>query len=228
MKEIFKFGKETNSAQTDADGFPTRRAFLKSSSAAALTAITLSAAPVSVFGGNFKLSAQTADALNFALALEFLQDEFYRAALNQNGLIPPETRRVFERIGADEAAHVKLLRSLLGNGAITKPDFDFTAGGAFGDVFDRYDTFLAVAQVFEDTGARALRGQTDNLQSREISTHALRIGSDEARHAATIRRIRAGESLSADESNDAFASQSFDEPLTFGQVSEITNLFLKS
>lgn len=191
MKEIFDSSKQTKAAKTGDGRFFTRRAFLKTSGAAALTVFTLSAAPISTFGGNFSLSAQSADALNFALALEFLQDEFYRAALSKNGLIPSGARGVFEQIGKDEAAHAKFLRSLLGNKAVGKPDFDFTAGGAFGGVFSNYQTFLALSQAFEDTGVRAYKGQAENLKGNaEILTTALQIHSVEARHAAMVRKIR--------------------------------------
>jgi len=96
-----------------------------------------------------------------------------------------------ERIGKDEAAHVALLRQTLGSSAVKKPTFDFTAGGAFADVFSNYRTFLALSQSFEDTGVRAYKGQAGNLLgSDDILTVALQIHSVEARHAATVRQIR--------------------------------------
>ena len=82
-------------------------------------------------------------------------------------------------------------RSVLGGKAVAKPNFDFTAGGAFGDVFSNYQTFLALSQAFEDTGVRAYKGQAGNLMSNDqILTTALQIHSVEARHAAEVRRIR--------------------------------------
>lgn len=110
------------------------------------------------FGKEDKLPGKIVDVLNFALTLEYLEDEFYRTALGSSGLIPRNTQTVFSQISKHETAHVALLKSVLGSKAVAKPSFDFTAGGAFGDVFKNYQTFLAVAQAFEDTGVRAYKG----------------------------------------------------------------------
>ena len=143
------------------------------------------------FGADKKLPGKIADVLNFALTLEYLEDEFYRTALGSSGLIPRNTKAVFSQISKHETAHVALLKSVLGSKATPKPKFDFTAGGAFGDVFRNYQTFLAVSQAFEDTGVRAYKGQAGNLQDNgKILTVALQIHSVEARHAAEVRRLR--------------------------------------
>jgi hypothetical protein len=90
-----------------------------------------------------------------------------------------------------KTSHVNLLRMVLGSQAVAKPNFDFTAGGAFGGVFRNYQTFSALSQAFEDTGVRAYEGQAGNLKGNDkILTTALQIHSVEARHAAMVRRIR--------------------------------------
>ena len=153
--------------------------------------IALGALSSATFGQGSPLPAQIVDTLNFALTLEFLEDEFYRTAINSRNLIPNTTRKVFRQISDHEAAHVKFLQGALGTAATTKPTFDFTAGGAFADVFSNYQTFLAVSQAFEDTGVRAYKGQAGNLISNnDVLTAALSIHSVEARHASQVRRIR--------------------------------------
>ena len=153
--------------------------------------VTFGALAATSYGQNKKLPGKIADVLNFALTLEYLEDEFYRTALGSPSLIPSDTQDVFAQISKHEAAHVALLKSVLGSGAVAKPNFDFTAGGAFGDVFTNYQTFLAVSQAFEDTGVRAYKGQAGNLISNaKILTVALQIHSVEARHAAEVRRLR--------------------------------------
>ncbi len=155
------------------------------------TIISFGALAGAAYGQDSKLPGKIVDVLNFALTLEFLEDEFYRTALGSGNLIPGETRDVFGQISKHETAHVNLLRSVLGGKAVAKPNFDFTAGGAFGDVFSNYQTFLAVSQALEDTGVRAYKGQAGNLRSNDkILTTALQIHSVEARHAAMVRRIR--------------------------------------
>lgn len=129
-------------------------------------------------------------ALQLALILEYLEDEFYQMALDTNGLIPAADQAIIAQISQHESAHVAFLASALGDMAPMKPDFDFTVGGAF-DTFGDYPTFLALSQAFEDTGVRAYKGQAGNLMSNgDLLTAGLQIHSVEARHASQIRRLR--------------------------------------
>lgn len=129
-------------------------------------------------------------ALQLALTLEYLEDEFYAIALDTNGLIPSADQAIIAQIGQHEADHVAFLQSALGAAAPAKPTFDFTMDGQL-DTFTNYQTFLAVAQAFEDTGVRAYKGQAGNLMSNgDLLTAALQIHSVEARHASQIRRLR--------------------------------------
>ncbi len=157
----------------------------------ATAATVLGVASTAAFGEGAKLPRKIAEVLNFALTLEYLEDEFYRTGLGTSGLIPSENRATFETIGKHEAAHVEVLKGALGSHAVKKPEFDFTAKGAFKDVFSNYKTFLALSQAFEDTGVRAYKGQAGNLMGNDdILTVALQIHSVEARHAAEVRLIR--------------------------------------
>lgn len=130
-------------------------------------------------------------ALQLALTLEYLEDEFYRLGL-ESGVIPPGGRdeKVFMQIAKHEKSHVEFLKAGLGANVIAKPTFDFTVGGAFSPFTD-YPTFLALAQAFEDTGVRAYKGQAANLiTTPDLLTAALQIHSVEARHASEVRRLR--------------------------------------
>ena len=138
-------------------------------------------------------------ALQLALTLEYLEDEFYRLGL-ESGVIPTGGRdeKVFMQIAQHEADHVEFLIAGLGANAVAKPTFDFTVGGAF-DPFNAtgignaaaYQQFLILAQAFEDTGVRAYKGQAANLISTpDLLTAALQIHSVEARHASEVRRLR--------------------------------------
>jgi len=146
-----------------------------------------------VFG---QVPANIVAVLNFALTLEYLEDEFYRTGLAATALIPAADRAIFMQISKHEIAHVALLKSVLGSQAVAKPTFDYTAGngsgtGPFVGVFTVYGTFQAIAQAFEDTGVRAYKGQAGAVASDDnILTTALQIHSVEARHAAVVRRLR--------------------------------------
>src|ERR1700733_7422642 len=158
----------------------------------ATASTVIGAASTAAFGEGEKLPEKIVEVLNFALTLEYLEDEFYRTAVGTDNLIPSENRATFETIGKHEAAHVEVLKGALGSHAVKKPEFDFTAKGTFEDVFSNYKTFLALSQSFEDLGVGAYKAQAGNLMGNgEILTVALRIHSVEARHAATVRLIRA-------------------------------------
>lgn len=152
------------------------------------------------FGSVFKKAygqttpSSVLDVLNYALTLEYLEAEFYTTAVASQGLIPGSDNAGIVTIRDHENAHVVFLKTAIesaGGTPVSKPEFDFTAGGMYGNVFSNYDIFLAVAQAFEDTGVRAYKGQAANLMSnKDVLTAALNIHSVEARHAAHIRRIR--------------------------------------
>ncbi|MCX2492298.1 ferritin-like domain-containing protein [Pedobacter sp. PF22-3] len=134
------------------------------------------------------------DVLNFALALEYLEYNYYNHALTNSTITFPTaaSNAAITTIRAHERAHVDLLKSALqitGADGYVDADFDFTAGGAFGDVFSNYQTFLKVALAFEDTGVRAYKGQAPILKGNAVLTTALQIHSVEARHASHIRQM---------------------------------------
>ncbi|MDQ2752940.1 MAG: ferritin-like domain-containing protein [Bacteroidota bacterium] len=179
----------------------TRRASLHSFSGIGKK-IALTALPFAL-GGLFKKAyGQTSsmpsvvDILNYALTLEFLESEFYKTAVGTTGLIASSEVASFTTIRDHEVAHVADLQATinsLGGTPKAKPSFDFTAGGAFSDVFSNYDTFLAVSQTFEDTGVRAYKGQANNanlMANNAVLDAALQIHSVEARHASHVRYVR--------------------------------------
>ena len=217
-------------------------------------AIAMAAVANSAFGqGN--LPRMVTDILNFALTLEYLESEFYVKGVGTAGLIPSGMAPVFDQIRKHEVAHVQFLKSVLGSNAVAKPNFDFTAHGAFSDVFSNFKTFATLAQAFEDTGVRAYKGQAANLIGHnDVLLPALRIHSVEARHASQVRRMRGqkgwitGNSrgdmpaatqgvyegdnnkfqfiLAQIDSHDTALTEGFDEPLTKGQVLEIVKPFM--
>jgi len=145
-------------------------------------------------------TATVEQVFQYALTLEYLEAEFYVRGVAAPGLIPAgASLGAITVIRDHENQHVNFLRTALqslGKTPVAKPTFDFSAGngsgrGPFATVFTNYDIFLAVAQVFEDTGVRAYKGQAPNLlRQGALLTAALNIHSVEARHAAKIRQMR--------------------------------------
>jgi hypothetical protein len=175
--------------------------------------VALTAAPFALGGLLKKAYGQSAsDAiaiLNYALTLEYLEAEFYKAAVNSAGALnlSGAPLAAITTIRDHEIAHVKYLTQTIKNAggtAIEKTaaSFDFTGGvgsaggpgtGPFRAAFSNYDLFLAVAQTFEDTGVRAYKGQAPRIIDdayNNILQAALQIHSVEARHAAHIRYMR--------------------------------------
>ncbi len=160
--------------------------------------IALAAVPLAL-GSMFKKAygatpTQVLEVLNFALTLEHLEYNFYKLGYASAPIPDGAPKGAIMTIRDHEDAHVKFLQTTItgaGGTPVPQANYDFTAGGAFADVFSNYATFLAVAQVFEDTGVRAYKGQAGALLGTgPVLTAALGIHSVEARHASHIRQMR--------------------------------------
>jgi hypothetical protein len=159
--------------------------------------LRLGSVPVAIAAMTKEAFAQAApqaviDVLQFALILEHLENEFYKAVLGtsavaaQNSAFAPVRGLIaaapqaaaltaaFTQIQKHEQQHVDFLRATLTSLGATPPtitanDFDFTGGngGATPGPFVRATTelefLLLAAQAFEDTGVRAYKGQASNL-----------------------------------------------------------------
>jgi len=140
--------------------------------------------------------------LNYALQLEFLEANFYNAGLSSTAFAGMKATLTQSEltgltlIQTDENNHVTFLtntiKSLGGMPvSFTAANFDFTAKGTFPTVYTSSDTWLAIAETFEDTGVRAYKGQAPNLlRNKVVLTAALDIHSVEARHASHLRMLR--------------------------------------
>ncbi len=195
---IFKIIEEIEKTDPEVTQRLSRRDMFRQSSSFGKK-VAIAAIPLAM-GSMFKKaygqsSSSVTEVLNYALTLEYLENEFYAMGVAASGLIPANRLAIFQQISKHEAAHVKFLKEVLTSMSATpveKPAFDFTAGGSFSDVFTNYDTFLALAQAFEDTGVRAYKGRAGELISNDtVLTAALQIHSVEARHASMVRRLRA-------------------------------------
>jgi hypothetical protein len=230
---------------SDRYSFYSRRNLLKFSSnliAAGIPAIVAGTLNKAFAQATTPPSQAAVDAANFALTLEYLEDEFYRNGLAAAGLVPASDQKVITQISKHETAHVALLKTALGAAAVAKPTFKYPAG-----TFTSYPVFLATARALEDTGVQAYKGQAPALiNDKLILQTALQIHSVEARHASEIRRILGIKSWVADPTQTTFTQGgvnlktlpnvsgisddnlrgAFDEPLTKAQVLAIAAPFL--
>ena len=138
------------------------------------------------------------DVLQYALTLEHFEYNFYLQGNAATTLAIPagDQRNAIIMIRDSEKKHVDYLSTVIRTINNTTPVsqktvYDFTAMGTFPTVFTDYAIFLAVAQVLEDTGVRAYKGQAAALMGNQVVlTAALGIHAVEARHAAKIRYMR--------------------------------------
>lgn len=162
-------------------------------------------------------SPTVVDVLQFALNLEYLESEFYTVAtsgktinespydigIDGTGNSGPTTggkqvnfgnnlvftAAVAAEIGADERAHVTLLRTALMGAGITpvaKPPINLNALGlGFGNEAE----FLTLARIFEDIGVTAYGGaaQLSAVTDSPYIGTAARILATEAEHVGNIR-----------------------------------------
>ncbi len=173
------------------------KAFAGIGSKIALAAVPLALGSMfqKAYAGTKGVTDSVTDILNYALTLEYLESEFYTDGLAAAGLIPSgDSTTGIQLISKHETEHVAFLKATIiaaGGMPVAKPNFDFTAGGLFPNVFSNFETFLAVAQTFEDTGVRAYKGRAAEIVGGgDYLTKALQIHSVEARHAAHIRGMR--------------------------------------
>ena len=125
--------------------------------------------------------------LNYALTLEYLENEFYELAAKQVKGLSSYESKLTKELRDNEAEHVDALIATikkLGGKPVKKPMFDF--GGAFGN----RATYLKTANTLEDTGVSAYNGAAPMIASAEVLGAAGGIVQVEARHAAMIRLVR--------------------------------------
>ncbi|MDO8209500.1 ferritin-like domain-containing protein [Conexibacter sp. CPCC 206217] len=119
--------------------------------------------------------------LNYALTLEYLEAAFYKEALKAK--FSGDLGKFATLVAADEAAHVKALKGVLGKSAVRSPTFDF------GDTTSNEAKFRATAFALETTGVAAYSGQATNIKQVPIIRAAVSILTIEARHAGAIAAL---------------------------------------
>ena len=155
------------------------------------------------------------DILNFALTLEYLEAAYYTQGLKRVGGLPGDAKALATEIRDNENEHVSALMQTikdLGGTPVKAPGVDF------GDAFASPESFLELAQTFEDTGVSAYNGAAPMIMSPEVLGAAGSIVQVEARHAAAIRSLN-GQPIS---------DSGFDKPLEQQAVLDAVQPFVKS
>lgn len=191
---------EINLAEIDTDGAvqeaahevagDTRLGFLKKaglaggavvSGGAVLSALAPNAMAASQFGRPpAKFGKGDIGILNYALTLEYLEAAFYNGATAAKLPLSAQAQVFLETVTKDENEHVKFLKKALGRKAAAEPKFDFKGANT------NAETFMATAEVLENTGVHAYSGQALNIKTAAYVKAALSILTIEARHASVI------------------------------------------
>ncbi|QFP77839.1 ferritin-like domain-containing protein [Deinococcus sp. AJ005] len=181
---------------------PNRRSFLKIAGAGAgavmLGGINMTAlAETSVAT---KSKAQDLEILNYALLLEYLEEDFYlkfaASGALRTKLTDARVKQYADQIAAHESAHVSFLQKTItdaGGKAIPKPKIDFTPLLTNPDKSPKTiddKLFLALAASFEPIGVRAYLGQADKILTAGYLTAAASVLAVEANHASGIQELR--------------------------------------
>ena len=192
---------------------PNRRSFIKTFgiASAAVGALSIAGAPVAEAQStteldilNFALNLEYLEAEFYTYAVTGKSITGFGIGIegHANGENPPSggattggsqvkfphgeslTEELAAQIGADERAHVALLRSALGKLAVAKPNINL---GALGFGFANHTDFLKASRILEDIGVTAYAGAAGMLTTPGIITTAGRLLAAEAEHVGAIR-----------------------------------------
>jgi hypothetical protein len=176
----------------------TRAGFLRTAALGGAAMLAALAEPAS--------AAEVSDVeiLRFGLRFERLQATCYTQAeeLGTIGTMTNAKQEWARTLGAHERAHVKILKTVLGNNAEGAPTFDF------GNANETDEAFTRTAVAMEDLTVALLGGVTPKIHDRSLTAALFGLLTVEARHAAWARHIV----------GSTPAPQAFDEPKTLNQV----------
>lgn len=157
------------------------------------------------------------DIFNFALNLESLETEYYLrgttgrgmsdadagpnpGTVNGGHMVPwqnADLREFMEEVAANELAHVRFYRRVLGSAAVSRPNIDIAGGFAaaaraagLGDNFDPFASemnFYLGGMLMEDVGVTAYRGAAPLIVNKDFLASAAGILAVEAYHMGMAR-----------------------------------------
>jgi hypothetical protein len=141
--------------------------------------------------GTDRFGRGDAGIVSYALFLEYVESELYKAVL-AGGLLKGRAQTLAQRFSEQEQQHVARLEAMipqLGGDPPVRPEVKFT--------LDNPSEILNQLKQFEGLGAAAYLGQAGRIESQEVLAAALAIHSVEGRHAAALQ-VLTGDPASPD------------------------------
>ncbi|GAC73976.1 hypothetical protein PANT_9c00392 [Moesziomyces antarcticus T-34] len=180
---------------------------------------TSSASPAASTGSSGSSTFNDTQILQYALTLEHLEATFYNQSLSKLSSADFEAagynasvRNQIYSIGRDEAAHVDLLTTALGENAVPACTYDFSS------VTD-VASFLTTARVLEGVGVSAYLGAAKNISNSTYLETAGSILTVEGRHASYLI-------AQTNDGGNAIPGP-FDTPLDFKEVYSLAAPFIQ-
>ncbi|GAA5937702.1 ferritin-like domain-containing protein [Sporobolomyces koalae] len=145
--------------------------------------------------------------LNFALTLEYLERNFYADALKKFSAedfkkagYPAKVHERFVTLGKQEANHVKLLSTALGDAAVKQCKYIYGLSSV--------KAVVATARLLENVGVAAYSGAAPDISNKAYLAVAASIVTVEARHASLLNEAQGASGF----------PEAYDSPLTYDQV----------
>jgi len=177
-------------------------------------------------GGDAKAdNASDLKIVNYALTLEYLENEFYKQVLESGMVKDAKVGELAKSIQENEQEHVDALTATakkLGGTPAAKPKTKFE-----GVISKGPKVILETAADVENLGAAAYLGQAGLIKSKEVLAAALAIHTVEARHAAALNML-VGRGFQANKGQGSVPDGAFAKPMDMDAVLKAVAPFIAS
>lgn len=163
--------------------------------------------------------------VNYALFLEYLEEQFYDAINQSNAIEDRQLARLLRSVGANETQHARALEELasqLGGTPVDRPQTNFREVISGGE-----QSILETAAEIENLGASAYLGQAPLIKNPFLLEAALAIHSVEARHSAALNELAGFGFRTDQELRGSIPDGAFAEPRTEEEVLRVATDFVR-